>query len=234
MPGARPVAVFGVAFLPDFLGRRHRKLVASSCAAAGHSATQREEQHAVVGASSAKVVSTLGAARTSCSSSRRRSAMRGTVGADRRASPPHLQPLALRERAAALGSFEKAQTGADSVPSALGAARMSCSTPRHGVFSATRCSRRWQREQPSPALRNSVSLAAALSSLLQRVPEGRFGSRPRQRQRGSLSAPLQGLGADEKQHSAPCGPTGADTVPLALGAARISCSTPRLCGAGRG
>ena len=67
---ARPTAVFGVAFLPDFLGRRHRKLVASSCAATGHSATQREAQHAAVAASSAKVVSTLGAARTSCSSSR--------------------------------------------------------------------------------------------------------------------------------------------------------------------
>ena len=121
VPGARPVAVFGVAFFPDFLGRRHRKLVANSCAATGHSATQREAQHAAVAASSDKVVSTLGAARTSCSSSRRRSAMRASC--------------CCRLSGA---------SGITAAPSTLGAARTSCSTRRPDsrrqcTFRAWRC-----------------------------------------------------------------------------------------------
>ena len=84
-------------------------------------------------ASSDDIPSTLGGARTSCSSSRRRSAISdnfpSTLGSG---IILYLRPLALRGRAAALCVFA-GLTGADSVPSALGAARISCSTLRHGA-----------------------------------------------------------------------------------------------------
>ena len=136
VPGACPVAVFGVAFFPDFLGRRHRKLVANSCAATGHSATQREAQHAAVAASSDKVVSTWRRAdKLQQLSPTQRDARQLLLQAQRSIGHHRCTFDPWRCANELQHSAPCRLTGADSVPLTLGAARTIRSTPRHGVYS---------------------------------------------------------------------------------------------------